>query len=76
MIKTEEKNNSKSYEGDRSSRSHLLIRDTQGRHDAVFKDRGAVLDKTDSRYSLWFQRTDARLVYIQGEYLSSADRTS
>lgn len=35
-------------------------------HDAVFKDKGAVLDKIDSRYSLWFQRTDARLVYIQG----------
>ena len=27
----EEKNNSKSYEGDRNSRRHLLIRDTQGR---------------------------------------------
>ena len=35
-------------------------------HNAVFKDRGAVLDEIDSRYSLWFQRTDTRLIYIRG----------
>lgn len=39
----------------------------KGTHNAVFKGRGAVTDKMDSRYSLWFRRTGAGLIYIQRE---------
>lgn len=63
-IKMEKNIRDKSYE-DEQNWGHLLVRNIPGVHAAASNSRGAITNHMNSRHSLWFQRTEAALMYIQ-----------